>query len=59
MSKLKCPACGDIVTDAELDERCENGGMPYCYCKYSAVDPATGEVWYPREFVPYERISEN
>ena len=44
----KCKACGRIISDEEFDEEQEQGSGGHCYCEFSATDPDTGEVWYPR-----------
>jgi len=49
----RCPKCGEVVTDKELDERMDCGGLPYCYCEFSAYDE-NGEIWFPRRYVEYE-----
>ena len=49
----RCPKCGETITDIELDKRAESGGLPYCYCRYSAYDE-NGDIWFPREFVEYD-----
>jgi len=54
--KLKCPSCGRETTEKEILEECSQGYMPYCYCQYSAIDPNTGDIWYPREFVEYVEV---
>ena len=54
-----CPACGEIITEEEWLEDLETGGSGYCYCDYSATDPETGEIWYPRilhEYVVYQKV---
>ncbi len=50
----RCSACGTIVTDEELERSMESGRMGMCYCEYSAIDPETGDVWYPRIFNDYD-----
>lgn len=44
----KCPNCGKEITDEDYQNDVENGGMGYCFCEFSAIDPSTGDVWYPR-----------
>ena len=44
----KCPACGRIITEEQYIEEQESGGGGYCLCEFSATDPDTGEVWFPR-----------
>ena len=33
----RCPACGDVLTDAEYDADCATGGG-YCYCQFKDGD---------------------
>lgn len=42
-----CPNCGNLVTETDLLEACENGGMLYCYCEFNE-----GGV-----FIGYKRIA--
>jgi len=49
----RCPKCGDIITDQELEWRMEGGGMGMCYCEFSAIDQ-DGDVFYPRIFHEYD-----
>lgn len=44
----KCPNCSKQISDEEYQSDVENGGMGYCYCEFSAIDPSTGDVWFPR-----------
>jgi hypothetical protein len=51
----RCPICGKIVNNVEILDACSSGGMPYCDCRYSAIDE-NGEIWYPREYTEYKLI---
>lgn len=30
----RCPVCGDIVSEQEIEESMQSGGMGMCYCQY-------------------------
>jgi len=50
----RCPICGDIVTEEELELEMKFGGTGYCYCEFMETDPETGDVWFPRILHEYD-----
>jgi len=42
-----CPNCGKLSTESQLVEDASEGGLPYCYCKFTEG----------RIFIGYKRIN--
>lgn len=51
----RCPVCGEIVNERDINEATEYGGMPYCNCRFIIWDKH-GEPIFTREYIEYVEI---
>ena len=51
-----CPSCGILTTETEILEAIGCGGSDMCMCEYMVTEE-DGNVWFPRTFIPYKKIS--